>query len=486
MSEGALTVDAPVRRPLLRLLPDTKLARLAAQGSTPAFTAIYERHHQALYRYCRSILRDDDDARDALQNTMIKALRGLEGESREIDLRPWLFRIAHNESISVLRRRPADSSLELAPEVASTEADPETRERLRNLIVDLDQLAPRQKSALVMRELSGLGFSEIAAALETSPAAAKQAVYEARLALHELEEGRELSCDDVCRTISEQDRRLLRGRRVRAHLKSCTDCSRFAKQMRQRGGQLAMLAPPLPLTAAAGILSGILGGGGGGGGIAALTGGGVAGIGAAAAAKLGVAGVIVLGAAAVAIEAGSDDGAQKAKAAPIEASGTDGVGAAAGGGPGGRAESSGDRAGRASGGGGANRAGGANRRDGSREERSGVAAQTSRGGNGAVGDQAPSASPDTPATPAAPSPAASSPGSNGNGPASTPPGQGGVPPGQGGVPPGLGAPPPGQGGPSPGQSASAPGQTGTAPGQGVTPPAPQVPETPPGNSGGHK
>src|SRR5215211_7077327 len=89
----------------LAVLPDSRLARLAAEGSRGAFAAIYDRHHQPLYRYCRSILGDAEDAQDALQNTMVSALRALPGEKREIALRPWLFRVAHNEAISVLRRR---------------------------------------------------------------------------------------------------------------------------------------------------------------------------------------------------------------------------------------------------------------------------------------------------------------------------------------------------------------------------------------------
>jgi DNA-directed RNA polymerase specialized sigma24 family protein len=88
----------------LRLLGDDRLARRAAEGDGQAFAALYQRHHQALYRYCRGILGNAEDAADALQNTMMAALRALPGERREIHVKPWLFRIAHNESISLLRR----------------------------------------------------------------------------------------------------------------------------------------------------------------------------------------------------------------------------------------------------------------------------------------------------------------------------------------------------------------------------------------------
>ena len=96
----------------LRLLGDDRLSRLAATGDSRAFETIYERHHQALYRYCSSILGSPEDAADALQSTMASALRALVGERREIAIKPWLFRIAHNESISMLRKRRPTTAID--------------------------------------------------------------------------------------------------------------------------------------------------------------------------------------------------------------------------------------------------------------------------------------------------------------------------------------------------------------------------------------
>lgn len=310
MGDGALTVAGPAgRQPLMRLASDSRLTRLAAAGSTPAFSAIYERHHQEIYRYCRSILHNDEDARDALQNTMLKAMRGLEGEAREISLRPWLFRIAHNEAVTLVRRRRPETPLEAAAELPATATNFDARQRLRRLIDDMEQLTPRLKSALVMRELSGLGFAEIATALEMSPGGAKQAVYEARLALHEIEQGREMDCGAVREKLSAEDRRLLRSRQMRAHLKGCADCRAFIAAISSRRGQLAALAPPLSVPMAAHLLEGIFGSGSGGGGAAGLAAGGTAtGLGAGAVAKLGVAGMIALGAGAAAVEVSRTDG----------------------------------------------------------------------------------------------------------------------------------------------------------------------------------
>src|SRR4051794_41928707 len=91
------------------------MAVLPLQRPQPDFEAVYQRHHQALYRYCRSILRHEQDAQDALQSTMARAFSALQDERREIELRPWLFRIAHNEAISILRRRRGAPGLGDAP-----------------------------------------------------------------------------------------------------------------------------------------------------------------------------------------------------------------------------------------------------------------------------------------------------------------------------------------------------------------------------------
>ncbi|MEA2220339.1 MAG: hypothetical protein QOJ35_2965, partial [Solirubrobacteraceae bacterium] len=271
MESVTVTRPAPVLRPpavALRLASDARLARLAAAGSDGAMAAIFERHHQALHRYCYSIVGNGHDAADALQNTLVKALRSLPGETREIALRPWLYRIAHNESISLLRARRHDSDLAAAAHVHDPAAASvvESRDRLRALAEDLGELTERQRGALLMRELGGLEVAEIAAALGSSVAGVKQSVYEARCALQAMEEGRAMDCDAVRRTLSDGDRRMLRGMRMRGHLRDCAGCSDFERALRSRPAQLAAIVPPLPGAAAAAILHGVLGGGGGGGG----------------------------------------------------------------------------------------------------------------------------------------------------------------------------------------------------------------------------
>lgn len=250
------------------------LARKASRGDERALERIYRDYHQPLYRFCLAIVGNPQDAQDALQNTMVKMLRALPGEKRTIALKPWLYRIAHNESVDLLRRRRPEVSLEasephLGEELAT---HVEARQRLRQLIADLSALPERQRETLLMREAGGLSFDEIGVALETSPAVARQTLYEARLGLRQMDAGREMECEAVTKALS--DGRVRRRRDIRAHLRDCGHCRRFAEEIDSRANALAAISP-LPAVAAAAMLQGLLGGGAaaGAGGIGGVAGG---------------------------------------------------------------------------------------------------------------------------------------------------------------------------------------------------------------------
>jgi RNA polymerase sigma factor (sigma-70 family) len=353
---------------LLTLRSDARLARAAARGDERAFATIFKRYHQELYRFCRALLNDPDEAQDALQATMVSALHGLPGEERRIELRPWLYRVARNEAITIIRRRQETRPIDevwLAPQ-PSSEAAFEARERMRALVKDLRALPERQRSALVMRELSGLSYDEIAVALEATGHAARQVVYEARLALQDLEEGRAMSCGDVRRAVSDGDGRVLRGRRLRAHLRGCDDCESFQTAIATRKTDLQAIAPPIPVVAASGLLASLTGGsvGTAGGLFAGGVGLKVAGL-IAATAAIGTGAGTVVG---VEVPFGSGDEpateSRPAATAPGDGTGTgggtgegNGTGAAAGGdrsGAGERGKDTGQRTGRGHGRGGVN------------------------------------------------------------------------------------------------------------------------------------
>ena len=292
------------------LLGDERLARLAAAGHERAFAVVYQRYHQPLYRYCRSILRNDADAQDALQSTFAAAFAALGRGQRDAPIRPWLFRIAYNEAVSALRRRRPTAELSAASGACTTSTEDRVAERaeLRMLLRDLHKLSERQRSALVMRELSGLSHEEIAIALGTSVGTAKQTIYEARRSLFEFAEGREMPCDEIRRTISDADGRALRGRRVRAHLRECEACAEFAAAISERRAELRALAPALPTAAAAGLLEHIVGAGSGHG-----AGAGLVGLATATAGKTAAAALTTNALAGMAVVAGATGGGRRAR-----------------------------------------------------------------------------------------------------------------------------------------------------------------------------
>jgi RNA polymerase sigma factor (sigma-70 family) len=323
---GEEVAPAPPRRrrfapASLRVLSDAKLARLAAKGDRAAFAAIFDRYRDELYRYCLSLVRDREDAADALQSTMVRALRALDGDDRHIALRPWLYRIAHNESINMLRRPHTDAPAELqVSAVHDVEATAAVRERLDALLSDLRDLPERQRGALVMRELAGLNYSEIAEALETSSAGAKQAVYDARRALYAMAQARDEDCTTIQRILSDGDRRVFRGRIVRAHLRACDDCRAFRDEILARERKLGALAPTMPMAAAAQALQAATAGAGAS--LSGPTGAGIlAGIGTTAAAApvaaLAVAAVLGMGAVEISkIDVGKHSGPPVSQVSP--------------------------------------------------------------------------------------------------------------------------------------------------------------------------
>jgi RNA polymerase sigma factor (sigma-70 family) len=271
MSATLAEVRSPTRTVAWSRLGDEMLAGRAASGNDGAFTALYERYYGPLLGYTRSILLDDEDARDATQNALENALRALPRRDSSLPLRPWLYKIAHNEAINIMRRRRPQDELTSAfePTVPGPEVDAEQRGRLAQLVDDLRTLPERQRGALVMRELSGLSYDEIGSALGVTNEAARRAVFDARSALHAAVDGRATACVSVRHCISDGDRRSLRARSIRAHLRSCDDCASFQRSIGARKADLLILAP----WASGAAVMGALGFGGAGGG-ALLAGGG--------------------------------------------------------------------------------------------------------------------------------------------------------------------------------------------------------------------
>jgi RNA polymerase sigma factor (sigma-70 family) len=168
---------------LLRLQSDERLAQLAAKGSDDAFEALVRRHRQSLVRASRRIL-PDDRAEDAVQQALLDAHQALRRNGPPERFEQWLHRIAINSALKVARKDRDEPSIEIDEErvdrVAGPEQVRERRERLGRTVGAISALPPRQRRALVLRELEGRSHAEIARELGLSSGAVRQLIHRAR------------------------------------------------------------------------------------------------------------------------------------------------------------------------------------------------------------------------------------------------------------------------------------------------------------------
>jgi RNA polymerase sigma factor (sigma-70 family) len=157
---------------------------LVRAGSEPAFEAIVGRYRAPLLRYCRRIL-PDTRAEDAVQQAFVSAFDAMRRDDAHIDLRPWLYRIAHNAALNALRDRSLKHA-ELDEEIDGVERPDQAMERrqgLRDVLGAVQALPERQRNAMVLRELEGRSYEEIAGTLGVTGGAVRQLLNRARTTL---------------------------------------------------------------------------------------------------------------------------------------------------------------------------------------------------------------------------------------------------------------------------------------------------------------
>jgi RNA polymerase sigma factor (sigma-70 family) len=166
---------------LLRTQSDSRLVDLVRAGNDRAFEAIVLRYHRPLLRHCRRLL-PAGRAEDAVQQALLRALEAMRADDRELQLGPWLHRIAHNTAIDSLRRM--DSHWEELDDrmdgVEPTHAAVERRARFASVMSNMGELPERQRRALVLRELEGRSYDEIATTLGVTGDGVRQLLNRAR------------------------------------------------------------------------------------------------------------------------------------------------------------------------------------------------------------------------------------------------------------------------------------------------------------------
>ena len=229
------------------------------------------------------MLGSREDAEDALQHTFGAAFGALPRNEQPALLKPWLFRIARNHCVSVLRRRreqPVEEVEQLSSAGLSEEV--EQRAELRELLVDLGHLPERQRAALLLAEAGDLEHAEIAGIIECETEQVKSLIFQARSSLAASRQARAVPCMEIREQLATAIGAGRRRGTLRRHVRSCAGCAEFEAEMRRQRQLLASalpVAPSLGLKQSVLAAAGIGGGGGaagGGGLLAAVAGHGVA------------------------------------------------------------------------------------------------------------------------------------------------------------------------------------------------------------------
>jgi RNA polymerase sigma factor (sigma-70 family) len=288
----------PLRsRRILALAGDGRLVDQVRRGNDAAFEVLFERHGPAILAFCRHMLGSPEEAEDAVQHSFAAAYRDLQrGGDREIAVKPWLFTIARNRCLSVLRARrevPADADTlqSGAPSGAGLAEQVEERADLRRLLADVRELPGDQRAALLLTELGDLSHAEVAGVLGCEVSRVKGLVFRARSALIARREARETPCQSIREQLANLRGGALRRTELRLHLRECPGCRAYRDHVRQ---QRRMLAAALPVAPTLGLKSSVLAAIGiGGGSAGGLTAAGS--VGGATVAKVAVAGVLAGG-----------------------------------------------------------------------------------------------------------------------------------------------------------------------------------------------
>jgi RNA polymerase sigma factor (sigma-70 family) len=225
------------------------MSALFRGSSTATFDRLYERHATSVYRYAYAVLGNHADAEDVTQTTFLNAYRSLASGTKPRKAENWLLTIAHNQIRQHFRSaqsRPREVELdERLPHPDQERSEPGVADVLRAL----QHLPPTQRAAIVMREFEGRSYAEMAEVLGVTQSALEALLFRARRSLAEQLEGA-LTCGEAEQALSRKlDGRLPRSeaRRLKAHLRECTACSRFdGLQRKQRTALNGLGAIPVP------------------------------------------------------------------------------------------------------------------------------------------------------------------------------------------------------------------------------------------------
>lgn len=180
---------------------DAAMVQAVRDGEVGAYRGLVEKYQQRVYTIIFGVLRNQEDARDLTQDAFVKAYNSLDGFRLESSFFTWLYRIAMNLAIDATRRKKRRPTSSFDEEVATREADggiAEThhdlnprreleRKELYGRIMDaIDTLPDDQKQVILLREVDGLSYKEIAEVLDVAEGTVMSRLFYARKKLQKL------------------------------------------------------------------------------------------------------------------------------------------------------------------------------------------------------------------------------------------------------------------------------------------------------------
>src|SRR4051794_23802687 len=228
------------------------MPRSVRRSPDSALTVLYDRHAPALLAFARSYVGDTAAAEDVVQQTFLSAHRTLQKGTRLEQPRAWLFHVARNNALMVLRERgglrSADEALSEELEARADEVADQVveREELREVVADIVALPADQRAALTLFELADLSQAEIATAIGVEKTKVKALVFQARSALVDQRAARDVACASVREKLATLTGGARNQRLIRNHLGQCAACTAYRDELRDRRRKVALLLP-IPL-----------------------------------------------------------------------------------------------------------------------------------------------------------------------------------------------------------------------------------------------
>ena len=171
----------------MKELTDHQLVKSIITNEQRSFAQLYHRYKHRVYGFCYRILRHPQNAEDATQETFLKIHRFMHQLEQTSSLQTWIFSIARNEALTLLRRvRPADELDDVAEELWDDEGPLEVmvqKEQAEVVQACLGQLRPHYRELLILKEYEQFSYAEIARITGSTESSVKSGLFKARKAI---------------------------------------------------------------------------------------------------------------------------------------------------------------------------------------------------------------------------------------------------------------------------------------------------------------